>query len=169
MAKHFNLLGEDLIQFEDFKVCDDNIQAYCTCTLIARGEDIEFDPFLIYGEEGSGKTHLLRETAETLAEIQNVYFTNGREFALSLTKAVSSGSLRSFRHEYLSADYVLIDDIDQIDNADAEEELLKILVFHKAVLLTANNEPSNLPFSNGRLKAKLQGCTEIEIQAFKDS
>jgi len=169
MFKKYHLAGTPAIAFEGFQVSAENIIAYSACTVIALGESDDFDTIILFGAAGGGKSRLLSETAEALRGNHSVVLTDGKSFVFELVKAIGENSVQAFRNKYLTAEYVFIDDIDQIDNLDAEEELLNLLNTRKAMILTSSAASENIAFANTRLKDAIKNCNAFEIKPIRAS
>jgi chromosomal replication initiation ATPase DnaA len=94
-----------------------------------------FNPLVIYGGVGLGKTHLLQAICRTSIENHpslRIYYTSCNGFMTQFLDAVQEGRLSSFRHRFRSYDLLVIDDIHQDfitgvsgNSIEGVEELLK--------------------------------------------
>ena len=102
--------------FEEFIIGDSNRFAHATALAVANAPGkTEFNPLVIYGGVGLGKTHLLQaighhaynhNLAEKIVYVPSEKFM--RDFVQSLQDRKSIGEFQSF---YRSADILLVDDI----------------------------------------------------------
>lgn len=120
------------LTFESFTVTSNNRRAYDMAIRFA--ECSYHQPLCIFGETGTGKTHLLYAVKNYIEQNQpdvNVVLTNATEFAEEMVSTIKrSSSLISFRDKYRNVDVLLIDDIQCLAGKPKTQEEL-ILIFNK--------------------------------------
>ena len=107
---------------------------------------------LIYGERGSGKSHLSHAIANLARELKprsRISICHALEFVENVEQAYKTQDIAQFRRFYHSLDLLIIDSINCLDNqARAQEELIykldSLLATHKRVVLTINVLPENM-------------------------
>ncbi len=121
---------------------------------VLQDDPLQFNPILLAGESGSGKTHLLMACAHKLKEAgKKTIYVRGEHFTEHVVSAIRSGEMRRFREAYRNADALLIDDIHTLSRKGATQEEL----FH--TFNTLHLEGKNLLFSANCLP---QALVEIE-------
>ena len=109
-------------------------------------------PLLIYGERGSGKSHLAHAIANMMQEynpqsITGVCYASG--FVKHVEQAYKTQAIAHFRHYCHSLDFLVVDDIGRIANqARSQKELIyacdSLSAAHKHVALTIDTSSENI-------------------------
>lgn len=145
-------------RFDNFIVGASNEFAFSAAQSITRRSD--YNPLMLYGESGSGKTHLLMAIGNHMAHSGlQVMYTTGDDFTVELLKAVRSQPIDSIKHcvtQYLSTDVLLLDDIQYLAGKDCTQEafldVLDCLVSAgKQVVLTADRPLSLMNHMDTRI------------------
>lgn len=118
--------------FENFTITNKNRRAYDMTIRFA--ECSYHQPLCIFGEAGTGKTHLLYAVKNYIEQNQpnvSVILTNATELAEDMVSSLTkTSSLIAFRDKYCNADVLLIDDIQCLAGKPKTQQEL-ILVFNK--------------------------------------
>lgn len=148
------------LTFDNFIKGKSNDLAYAFSTAVAHKYDEDqktpsntntiFNPLIIYGDSGLGKTHLMKaiehEVKKNHPELKIIY-TTGESFINQLVKAIESKETNKFHDKYRNADYLMVDDIQTI----AGKERMQEEFFHtfndlynagKQIVLTSDIAPS---------------------------
>ena len=147
-----NLLGSDLnpkYTLESFIPGENSDFAYNACEAIAK-EPGFYNPCFIYGPLGLGKTHLLQAVGNAIlkhnGKLKVVYVT-AVNFFNEFVQAIKNGKEQQFKDKYSSADVLLMDDIQFLENREAtQNELLNIfndLLINGAQLLFTSDRPTS--------------------------
>ena len=150
--------------FEEFIIGDSNRFAHATALAVANSPGkTEFNPLVIYGGVGLGKTHLLQaighhayshNLAEKIVYVPSEKFM--RDFIQSLQDRKSIGEFQSF---YRSADILLVDDIQfLIRGEQTQNEFFHTFnALHqseKQIVMTCDSPPGHLDGLEERLKSR---------------
>jgi chromosomal replication initiator protein len=108
-----------------------------------------YNPLVLYGGVGTGKTHLSEATYRRLRTAHpkmNVMFLSAEGFANYFTQALRDRSLPSFRQRFRNVDVLIMDDVDFLDGKRViQEEFLhtiKQLESHdRQIVLSADRHP----------------------------
>ena len=103
--------------FKNYVVDPDSRQTVDKLRTCAMKPGILFNPLLIYGGVGLGKTHLLHASGNLfLAENKSgkVFFINSEDLAKRFVEAVESMGLAELRREFEGYSYIMIDDIQML-------------------------------------------------------
>ena len=145
-------------RFDNFVTGESNIVAYDLAVHVAAEPGkTRSNPLFIYGKSGLGKTHLLRaiqnEIIETIPNYTVVY-TDSLDLANRLASASRESSkdkqsYKKFSERYLSADVLLIDDVQML--ATMKETKENVFQFMntlqsqgKQIVLAADKAPKNI-------------------------
>lgn len=86
---------------------------------------VRFNPLVVYGEAGTGKTHLLEGIYRLMRRRHpscQVLYLTAEEFANHFTQALKNHTLPSFRQRFRGVDVLLVDDVDFFDGKRATHE-----------------------------------------------
>lgn len=124
------------------------------------------DPVFLYGNAGSGKTHLLQATCNSTAN------RNGRALYFSLTGADSMSP--EILSELETLDLVALDDLQYAaGNADWERALFGLFNAlgdtNTPLLLAADVNPNGLAIELPDLRSRLCSCTVFRLEELTDS
>ncbi len=137
-------------------------------------ENSPYNPLLIYGEAGLGKTHLLQAIARRFVE-QNpgrtVLLTRGDTFSTQVVSAIKSHDLFGFRHECAQLDMLLVDNIQFITGLDnftrvAQEFFYALTALSdrgRPIVLTSDRDPRDIPNLDGQIRSRLESGLATDI------
>jgi chromosomal replication initiator protein len=120
------------------------------------------NPIYLYGQPGSGKTHLLMAVAQKLRRVgYKAVYARSELFTEHVVKAIRSGEMSHFRKTYRNADVLLIDDVQVFGkkNATQEEFFHTFNTLHtegKQIILSSNVPPQSLQFIEPRLISRFE-------------
>ena len=150
--------------FDNFVVGPSNQFAHATAWAVATKPASSYNPLLIYGESGLGKTHLLYAIANMIKQEHpdfHIVYSKGDQFTSELITALREGRNVEFRNKYRNADLFLMDDIQFIAGKDSTQEEF----FHtfntlyegkKQIVLTSDRPPEEMSRLEDRIKTRLQ-------------
>lgn len=150
--------------FEKFVVGSSNRFAHAAAVAVANNPAGAYNPLLIYGPSGLGKTHLLYAIAAEIHKKHpnyNIVYIKGDQFTNELIQALQEGRNVEFRSKYRSADLFLMDDIQFIaGKASTEEEFFhtfnNLYEAKKQIVLTSDRPPDEMLKLEDRLKTRFQ-------------
>jgi len=129
-----------------------------------------YNPLMIIGKAGVGKTHLLHALGHALrsAGVARVAVFDGKDFIDGLVGALADGSITRWRQRLRHADAFLLDDVGSLAGKERSQEELYLL--HNILLesgrqmaFTAIAAPSQLPGLEPRLATRLGGGLVLEL------
>lgn len=138
--------------FENFVVSDCNSFAYSALRMVAENPGSVFNPLLIYGETGTGKTHLLKAAGLYFNEHNpelNTLFVDANEYKNEVIDSFMKSKLKRTRNKHRKADILIVDDVQDIASGETTQEeflsLFKHLLSDDAQLIfAANTEPHEI-------------------------
>lgn len=132
---NFNLkskVSENTFTFENFAVKDTNRFAYACAQIIADNSNIVYNPLVIYGPSGVGKTHLVRAIENAVRQKHSnktIEFITGEGLSNQIVKALNDElDIDEFEARYCNVDMLIIDDLHLIAAKKAvQKEVFNIL------------------------------------------
>jgi chromosomal replication initiator protein len=159
--------------FETYVVGDNNSFAANAAQAIARNPGTAYNPFLIYGGAGLGKTHLMQAIGNYIhanTDYKVIYisaetFTN--EFIASIQDTERAKA--AFKNRYRFADILLIDDIHFLQKKDGTQEELfytfnALYDANKQMVFTCDRPVSDLKDFNDRLRSRVGRGLNVDLQ-----
>ncbi|MCQ2455623.1 MAG: chromosomal replication initiator protein DnaA [Clostridia bacterium] len=125
------LTFEDFFSFDNFVVGSSNRFAQAAAFAVAENPGlINYNPLIIYGPSGVGKTHLMLAIKNHIKKKfpkKTIEYTRGEDFTNQLIKALQEGKLGlgtidDFRNKFRNVDILLIDDIHFIAGKEQTQE-----------------------------------------------
>ncbi len=158
--------------FDRFVRGENNDFAYMASYAIAKNPGKAYNPCMIYGGVGLGKTHLLQAVGNLAYQefdgIKVVYvtaetFTN--EFILSIKENTS----HRFKNKYRSVDMLLIDDVHFLPGkVETQEELFHtfnaLYDANKQMVFTSDRPVSELKKLSDRLRSRFERGLNVDLQ-----
>lgn len=130
-----------------------------------------FNPLIIYGDSGLGKTHLMKAIEHDVRKKNpdmNIIYTTGESFINELVKAIEFKSTIKFHDKYRNADFLLVDDIQTIAGKDRMQEEF----FHtfndlynagKQIVLTSDIAPSRISKLQDRIQTRFSLGVQVDV------
>ena len=158
--------------FETFVVGPSNKLAYAASMAVAEHPAQNYNPLLIYGDSGLGKTHLLYAIAHLMRSRRpesRIVYIKGDQFTNELIAALQEGRNNEFRYKYRNADLFLVDDIQFIAGKESTQEEFfhtfnNLYENHHQIVLTADRPPNEMLRLEDRLKTRFEWGLIADIQ-----
>lgn len=162
-----------LYTFHQFVVGAGNQFAKSAATAVAEAPGAtKFNPLLIYGGVGLGKTHLLHAIGNYARErtpATPVVYISSEDFYFSFIDAIKNNNTKEFADNLASNDILLMDDIQFLAGKEStQEEFFYIFnILHqngKQIVLTSDLPPARLQGLQDRLVSRFQWGLAVDIQ-----
>ena len=157
--------------FDRFIVGPSNKFAHAAAIAVSQNPGKAYNPLLIYGNSGLGKTHLLYAIAHLLKKRQpeaRIVYIKGDDFTNELIASIREGQNREFREKYRQATLLLVDDIQFIAGKQQTQEEF----FHtfntlyesgKQIVLTSDRPPQEMMQLEDRLRTRFEWGLMVDV------
>ncbi len=155
---------QERFTFDSFVAGPANEFALAVAKRVASWADGHFNPVLIHGPYGFGKTHLLNaiawEAMRSAPEKRVVYLTAER-FLSTFVRAVMDKHTAAFKDDLRAADLLLIDDVHFVGGKQSTQEelfhtLTALVEDGRRVVFSSDRAPAALDELDARLRSHLQ-------------
>jgi chromosomal replication initiator protein len=157
--------------FDKYIVGDNNNFAHNAAFAISRNPGTAYNPFLIYGGVGLGKTHLMQAIGNYIHENSDnkVICITSEEFLNEFLEGITQKNTNAFRNKFRQTDVLLIDDIQFFqDKPGVQEELFHtfntLLNAKKQLVFTCDRPPSELKKFSERLISRFEQSLKVDLQ-----
>src|SRR5665213_2213514 len=112
--------------FDTFLVTPNNEMAFSAANAIVEEMGTRYNPFFLYGNFCSGKTHLLHAIGNAAVKKRTgmrILSVKGRDFAADISLALKKHKLTNFYQHYQNNDLLLIDGFEAIAYDDIAQNV----------------------------------------------
>ena len=158
--------------FDNFVIGDNNSFAANAAIAISKNPGPVYNPYLIYGGVGLGKTHLVQSIGNTihrtLADKKVIYVTM-ESFTNEFIESIQNKRSNQFKLKYRNADVLLIDDIHFLQNkTETQEELFHtfnaLYDHNKQMVFTCDRPVSEIKDLTDRLRSRFERGLKVDLQ-----
>lgn len=156
--------------FEGFITGPSNHFACAAALAVAQAEGQHYNPLVIYGGTGLGKTHLLQAIGQTSQTAgRRVLYVTGEDFTNEVIEAIQAHKTADLRDRYRRVDVLLVDDVQfMAGKPKTEEEFYHTFnaIFSRGgqIVVASNQHPRDLDKLDDRLRSRFQGGLLADIQ-----
>jgi chromosomal replication initiator protein len=148
--------------FESFVVGRSNEMAKAAAQQVAENAGQSYNPLLLYGGVGLGKTHLMQAVGNHIQKKspgKTVVYLHSQRFVQDMVTALQQGTMQDFMNYYRSVDALLIDDIQFFaKKLRSQEEFFHVfnalLERGHQMVLTCDRYPREIEGLEERLKSR---------------
>jgi chromosomal replication initiator protein len=158
--------------FENFVEGKSNEIARAASLQVSENAGLSYNPLLLYGGVGLGKTHLMQAVGNRIVDKSpesKVVYLHSQRFVQDMVKALQQGTMEEFMRYYRSVDALLIDDIQFFANKlRSQEEFFHVfnalLERGHQMVLTCDRYPSEIDGLEERLKSRFVWGLTVEVE-----
>lgn len=160
---------EDFFTFDNFIVGPSNHFPQAAALAVCENPAKKYNPLVIYGPSGVGKTHLMLAIKNRLKQkfpFFNILYTRGEEFTNQLIRALQDGklgmgSIDNFRNKFRNVDVLLVDDIHFIAGKESTQEEFfntfnTLIQNGKQIVVTLDRSPKDVKTLEDRIRSRLE-------------
>ncbi|AVO37724.1 chromosomal replication initiator protein DnaA [Pukyongiella litopenaei] len=157
--------------FEGFVVGKPNELAHAAARRVAEGASVTFNPLVLYGGVGLGKTHLMHAIAWELRARRpdlNVLYLSAEQFMYRFVQALRERRMMDFKHLFRSVDVLMVDDVQFIAGKDSTQEEFfhtfnALVDQNKQIIISADRAPGEIKDLEDRVKSRLQCGLVVDL------
>ena len=169
--KNTDRFSTDEFSFSSFVVGPSNKLAYAASVAVSEHPAQNYNPLLIYGDSGLGKTHLLYAIANVIRKNDpraKIVYIKGDDFINEFIELIRAGRGSEFRAKYREADLLLVDDVQFV----AGKEQVQNEFFHtfntlyesgRQIVLTSDRPPSEMTLLDDRLRTRFEWGLLVDV------
>ena len=158
--------------FANFVEGKSNEIAKAAAYQVAENAGRSYNPLLLYGGVGLGKTHLMHAVGNQIMDNNpgaKVVYLHSQRFVQDMVKAMQMATMQEFIQYYRSVDALLIDDIQFFANKlKSQEEFFHVfnalLEQGHQMILTCDRYPSEIDGLEERLKSRFVWGLTVEVE-----
>jgi chromosomal replication initiator protein len=157
--------------FSSFVVGPFNELAYAAAQAVVRKPGIAYNPLLIYGPTGLGKTHLIQAIGNHFrmqAPERKVYYVTSERFSMDYVSALQAGKVQSFKEKYRQYDLLIMDDVQFLAGRDKiKEEFFHLFNYlhdgNKQLVFSSDQHPNVIQNLEDRLKSRFSAGMIVSV------
>ncbi len=162
--EHFN--------FDMFVEGKSNQMAKAASMQVAENPGSTYNPLLIYGGVGLGKTHLMQAIGNAMMHKNpnsRVIYLHSERWVADMVKALQHNVINDFKKYYRSVDGLLIDDIQFFANKERSQEEFfhtfnALLEGNQQIIMTCDRYPKEVQGLEERLKSRFGWGLTVAIE-----
>ncbi|MDB5225643.1 MAG: dnaA [Candidatus Adlerbacteria bacterium] len=148
-----------------------NELAHAAAQAVVRKPGIAYNPLLIYGPTGLGKTHLIQAIGNHFrmqAPDRKVYYVTSERFSMDYVSALQAGKVQSFKEKYRQYDLLIMDDVQFLAGRDKiKEEFFHLFNYlhdgNKQLVFSSDQHPNVIQGLEDRLKSRFNAGMIVSV------
>ncbi len=160
--------------FDKFVIDNENPLPANAAIAVAKNPGKAYNPLLIYGGVGLGKTHLMQAIGNDIHRSTSlkVLYTTAENFTNEFIELLRKGRVPEFKNKYRNADVLLIDDIHFFgtkgEKAATQEELFHtfnaLYESQKQIVFTCDRPVEELKSLSDRLRSRFSRGLNVDLK-----
>lgn len=158
--------------FTNFVEGKSNELARAAASQVAANAGVAYNPLLLYGGVGLGKTHLMNAIGNEILKKQpnaRVVYLHSQRFVQDMVRALQTNTMQGFVDYYKAIDALLIDDIQFFANKlRSQEEFFHVfnalLESGKQMVMTCDRYPREIDGLEERLQSRFVWGLTVEME-----
>ncbi|HEY6932701.1 MAG TPA: chromosomal replication initiator protein DnaA [Marmoricola sp.] len=158
--------------FETFVIGSSNRFAHAAAVAVAEAPGMAYNPLLVYGDSGLGKTHLLHAIGHYVRSLYTgarIRYVSSEAFTNDVINAIKDANTAALQRRYRDVDVLLIDDIQFLEGKQQTQEEF----FHtfntlhnanKQIVISSDRPPKRLTQLEDRLRNRFEWGLLTDVQ-----
>jgi len=172
VRKAFDTGLDSRYQFANFVQGKSNELGFAAAQQVAQKPGMAYNPLLLYGGTGLGKTHLLHAAGNLIHQHNpgaRVLYLHSERFVSEMIQALRRDTIDVFKQHYRSAAALLIDDIQFFAGKDRTQEEFfhtfnALLDSKQQIILTCDRYPKEVDGLEARLRSRFGWGLTVAIE-----
>ena len=173
-------LNDNVIEgltFDNFIEGPCNIEAKTAALSVAMNPGLSyFNPLVIYGSSGLGKTHLLSAIGNYIKEHdqdKKLLYISSTDLVKEVTTSIREQRIDEYKNQLNSLDVLLFDDIQNLSNKPKTNDVFfeiynELYNNHKQIVLTSDRPPYEIKDIENRLKTRFTQGLSVTINSLEE-
>ena len=155
--------------FDNLCIGDFNELAHATALAIVESPGLTYNPFVVYGNPGLGKTHLIQAIGNKIKEKYKVRYITCNELSAKIVIEIrTKDNIDGLKKDLSYFDVLIIDDIQFLAGKNrSQEEFLNIIRFlyekGKQIIAVSDKPPMAIPVLNEGMCSQFERGMIIDI------
>ncbi|UTC56810.1 chromosomal replication initiator protein DnaA [Treponema sp. OMZ 305] len=157
--------------FDKFVIDADNPLPANAAIAVSKNPGTAYNPLLIYGGVGLGKTHLMQAIGNALYQSTNlkILYAPAETFTNEYIAHVNKNKMHEFKNKYRNADVLLLDDIHFLEKKEGTQEELfhtfnALYESNKQIVFTCDRPVEELKNLTDRLRSRFTRGLSIDLK-----
>jgi chromosomal replication initiator protein len=148
-----------------------NELAHAAAQAVIRKPGLAYNPLLIYGPTGLGKTHLIQAVGNHFrvhTPDRKIQYVTSEKFSMDYVSSLQAGKVQNFKEKYRSYDLLIMDDIQFLAKMEkTKEEFFHLFNYlhdgNKQLVFSSDQHPNLISGLEDRLKSRLNAGMIISV------
>jgi chromosomal replication initiator protein len=159
--------------FDSFIEGDCNRMARAAGIAVAQKPGLtSFNPLMIYGGVGLGKTHLVQAIGNYIknkSTTKSVVYVSAEKFTSQFIMAIKENNLQNFNNFYMRVDVLILDDVQFLSGKEKTQETFFHIFNHlhqsgRQIIMTSDRSPRDLEGLQDRLLSRFKWGLTTDLQ-----
>lgn len=158
--------------FDNLVVGPHNQMAAAACLEVAKKPGEAYNPLVIYGSAGIGKTHLMQAVAQMMLQKNpklKAKYISAERFASEVIAAIADDNVMAVRQHYSELDLLILDDIQfLVESKTAQGEFFHVFNnLHEKnhqVIMAADRPPNQLTTLDQSIRSRLEWGLSVDVK-----
>ncbi|MGC9602419.1 MAG: chromosomal replication initiator protein DnaA [Minisyncoccia bacterium] len=156
---------------QSFVVGPFNELAHAAAQAVIRKPGIAYNPLLVYGPTGLGKTHLIQAVGNyfrTQTPERKVFYVTSEKFSMDYVSSLQADKVQNFKERYRQYDLLIMDDVQFLAGRDKiKEEFFHLFNYlhdnNKQLVFSSDQHPNVIQNLEDRLKSRLAAGMVVAV------